>query len=123
VSHLSLRFFTSNFLLIASAPDNQGSDTRRGGGIVLLNIIGQCGPFLGTNVFPDAEAPRYVKGMTICAAFMFFTAFLALSLRVLLIFENRRLDKKYGPRIEDPAKYADAPVAEDNYGAKFRYVL
>ena len=24
-------------------PDNQGSDTRRGAGIVLLNLIGQCG--------------------------------------------------------------------------------
>ncbi|KAJ5345689.1 hypothetical protein N7452_003693 [Penicillium brevicompactum] len=102
--------------------NNQGSDTRRGGGIVLLNIIGQCGPFLGTNVFPDAEAPRYIKGMSICAAFMFFTAFLALSLRVLLIFENRGLEKKYGPRTDDP-KSTDAPVAEDNYGANFRYVL
>lgn len=112
----------SIFLLIASASDNQGSDTRRGGGIVLLNIIGQCGPFLGTNVFPDAEAPRYVKGMSICAAFMFFTAFLAFSLRVLLVFENRALEKKYGPRMEDDPK-SDAPVAEDNYGANFRYVL
>jgi hypothetical protein len=109
------------FLLIAWAADNQGSDTRRGGGIVLLNIIGQCGPFLGTNVFPDAEAPRYVKGMSICAAFMFFTALLALGLRVLLVFENRGLEKKYGPRTEDPK--SDAPVAEDNYGANFRYVL
>ncbi|CAI7578729.1 unnamed protein product [Penicillium bialowiezense] len=102
--------------------NNQGSDTRRGGGIVLLNIIGQCGPFLGTNSFPDAEAPRYIKGMSICAAFMFFTAFLAACLRVLLIFENRGLEKKYGPRTDDP-KATDAPVAEDNYGANFRYVL
>jgi hypothetical protein len=112
----------SIFLLIASASDNQGSDTRRGGGIVLLNIIGQCGPFLGTQVFPDAEAPRYVKGMTICAAFMFFTAFLALSLRVLLKFENRALEKKYGPHSEEETK-STALVAEDNYGANFRYVL
>lgn len=120
----SLGFSVGIFLLIASAPDNQGSDTRRGGGIVLLNIIGQCGPFLGTNVFPDAEAPRYVKGMSICAAFMFFNAFLALSLRVLLIFENRGLEMKYGPRTEeDPSKSTDTPVAEDNYGANFRYVL
>ncbi|KAJ5102640.1 hypothetical protein N7532_003169 [Penicillium argentinense] len=103
--------------------NNQGSDTRRGGGIILLNIIGQCGPFLGTNVFPDAEAPRYIKGMSICAAFMFFTTLLALCLRTLLVWENRQLDKKYGPRIEvDPSK-ADAALSEDNYGASFRYVL
>ncbi|CAI7603969.1 unnamed protein product [Penicillium crustosum] len=104
--------------------NNQGSDTRRGGGIILLNLIGQCGPFLGTNIFPDEQAPRYIKGMAICAAFMFFTTFLALCLRVLLVWENRRLDKKYGPRVdEDPTKCVDVPVAEDNYGANYRFVL
>ncbi|KAJ5779146.1 Major facilitator superfamily domain general substrate transporter [Penicillium paradoxum] len=104
--------------------NNQGSDTRRGGGIILLNLIGQCGPFLGTNIFPDEEAPRYVKGMSICAAFMFFTTVLALCLRVLLVWENRQLDKKYGPCIvHDPTKSVDAPVAEDNYGANYRFVL
>ncbi|KAJ5585516.1 uncharacterized protein N7459_005316 [Penicillium hispanicum] len=102
--------------------NNQGSDTRRGGGIILLNIIGQCGPFLGTNVFPDAEAPRYVRGMSICAAFMLFTTLLALSLRFLLVWENRQLEKKYGPQLEvDTAK--DEMATEDNYGASFRYVL
>ncbi|KAJ5142284.1 MOSC N-terminal beta barrel [Penicillium atrosanguineum] len=103
--------------------NNQGSDTRRGGGIILLNIIGQCGPFLGTNVFPDKEAPRFIKGMSICAAFMFFTTILALCLRFLLVWENRNLDKKYGPKIETETVKGDTPVAEDNYGASFRYVL
>ncbi|KAJ5662729.1 hypothetical protein N7462_011655 [Penicillium macrosclerotiorum] len=101
-----------------------GSDTRRGGGIILLNIIGQCGPFLGTNVFPDSQAPFYVKGMSICAAFMFFTTLLALSLRVLLVWENRQLDKKYGPKVEvDPTKGVAMTAGEDNYGASYRYVL
>lgn len=89
----------------------------------MLNIIGQCGPFLGTNVFPDAEAPRYVKGMSICAAFMFFTTLLALGLRCLLVWENRRLDTKYGPKIEPDPATGKAPVGEENYGANFRYVL
>ncbi|KAJ5179819.1 hypothetical protein N7492_003029 [Penicillium capsulatum] len=102
--------------------NNQGSDTRRGGGIILLNIIGQCGPFLGTNVFPDAQAPRYTEGMSICAAFMFFTTLLALGLRSLLVWENRGLDKKYGPQVEPDNKAAGA-AGEDNYGASFRYVL
>lgn len=30
--------------------NNQGSDTRRGAGIVILNLIGQCGPLLGTRL-------------------------------------------------------------------------
>ncbi|KAJ5567195.1 hypothetical protein N7535_006501 [Penicillium sp. DV-2018c] len=100
--------------------NNQGSDTRRGGGIILLNLIGQCGPFLGTNIFPDEEAPRFFKGMWVCAAFMFFTTFLALCLRILLVWENRRLDKQYGPPGQTKL---DVPVAEDNYGANYRYVL
>lgn len=28
--------------------NNQGSDTKRGAGITILNLIGQCGPLLGT---------------------------------------------------------------------------
>ncbi|KAF7714775.1 MFS-type transporter [Penicillium ucsense] len=103
--------------------NNQGSDTRRGGSIVLLNLIGQCGPFLGTNIFPDSGAPRYIKGMSICAAFMFFTAILALCLRLLLAWENRKLDNTYGPRVDSNPGKGGEIAAEDNYGAGFRYVL
>ncbi|PLB55397.1 MFS general substrate transporter [Aspergillus steynii IBT 23096] len=101
--------------------NNQGSDTRRGMGIVILNIIGQCGPFLGTNVYPETDGPRYIRGQSICAAFMFFTTILALSLRTLLAWENRRLDEKHGKKGEKDA--TAHTVAEDNYGAGFRYVL
>ena len=31
--------------------NNQGSTTRRGAGIMLLNLVGQCGPLLGMNCF------------------------------------------------------------------------
>ncbi|RAK86232.1 MFS general substrate transporter [Aspergillus costaricaensis CBS 115574] len=106
--------------------NNQGSDTRRGMGIVILNIIGQCGPFLGTNVFPASDAPRYVRGQSICAAFMFFTVILALALRTLLVWENRQLDKKYGTAAERAAQATtkgDLILGEENYGANYRYVL
>lgn len=87
-----------------------------------MNIIGQCGPFLGTNVFPDAEAPRFLKGMWICAAFMIFNFLLTTTLRFYLAWQNKRLDKKYGPRITaDSGK--DESATEDNYGSGFRYVL
>ncbi|EHA19396.1 hypothetical protein ASPNIDRAFT_208615 [Aspergillus niger ATCC 1015] len=106
--------------------NNQGSDTRRGMGIVILNVIGQCGPFLGTNVFPASDAPRYIRGQSICAAFMFFTVILALALRTLLVWENRRLDKKYGTAAERAAQATskgDLTLGEENYGADYRYVL
>ena len=36
--------------LILVRTDNQGSDTRRGMGIVMLNTIGQCGPLPVTKI-------------------------------------------------------------------------
>jgi hypothetical protein len=96
--------------------------------MVILNVIGQCGPFLGTNVFPDADNPRYIRGLSICAAFMFFTTFLALSLRTLLAWENRRLDKQYGTQTEQASQQDGGEKilyheAEENYGVNYRFVL
>lgn len=90
--------------------------------IVIINLIGQCGPFLGTTRFPSSQAPRYVKGMSICAAFMFFAALLALAQRFLLAWENKRLDKKYGSVVKSSVGVADSIMVE-NYGPNFRYVL
>ena len=103
-------------------PDNQGSDTRRDAGLVIINFVGQCGPVLGTRLYPKAEAPRYVKGMSICAAFMFFTALLALGLKMLLAWENGKLDQKYGKSVAGKKDQKRAIAAED-YGPNFRYVL
>lgn len=95
----------------------------------MLNIVGQCGPLLGTNVFPKNEAPRYHKGMWVSAAFTLFTGFLALCLRTLLVWENKKLDQKYGPKADgypedgvDPSSQSTA-VGEENYGPNFRYIL
>lgn len=103
--------------------DNQGSDTRRGAGLVMINVIGQCGPVLGTRVYPTSQAPRYVEGMSICAAFMFFCAVLALALRFLLIWENKKLDRTYGNDKAALRREGDAAFAVENYGPNFRYVL
>ncbi|CAG8970653.1 hypothetical protein HYALB_00003407 [Hymenoscyphus albidus] len=99
--------------------NNQGSDTRRGMGIVILNYIGQCGPILGTRLFPEGDRPYYSKGLWICAAFMLFNAFLAATLRCLLFWENRKLDEKYGKRDGS----VETRVGEENDGPRFRYVL
>lgn len=105
--------------------DNQGSDTRRGAGLVLINVIGQCGPILGTRIYPTSEAPRYIKGMSVCAAFMFFSAALAFALRILLVWENRKLDQKYNNNKAGEGSETDqgAAVAVEDYGPNFRYVL
>ncbi|KAI0009542.1 MFS general substrate transporter [Xylariaceae sp. FL0662B] len=109
--------------ILALTLNNQGSDTRRGMSIVLINLVGQCGPFLGTNVFPTNQGPRYVEGMSICAAFMFFSALLALAQRLLLAWENSKLDRKYGAATTDRNDLEFKDVAMENYGPNFRYVL
>lgn len=116
---------TRNLTLICKSQDNQGSDTRRGVGLVIINVIGQCGPILGTRLYPTSEGPRYIKGMTICAAFMFFAAAMAFALRLLLIWENRKLDQKYNNEKAGEGREADqrAAVAVEDYGPNFRYVL
>ena len=90
----------------------------------MLNLIGQCGPLLGTNVFPSTDGPRYVRGFSICAAFIFFNALLALTLRTLLVWENARLDKKHGlVNGGRDGKAATGEAAVENYGPSFRFVL
>ncbi|KAF2793118.1 MFS general substrate transporter [Melanomma pulvis-pyrius CBS 109.77] len=100
--------------------NNQGSDTKRGAGIAILNLIGQCGPLLGTRVYPARDGPYYRKGMWVCAAFMLFNGCLAAGLRALLVWENRRLDREFGP-VEH--KGDGGAVGLENDGPAFRYVL
>jgi MFS family permease len=126
------RFCTVSFTFTNVATDNQGNDTRRGTAIVILNMIGQCGPVLGTRLYPASEAPYYVKGQSVCAAFMFFTTLLVIGLRTLLAWENKQLDRNYGTLEEqDDRKRAsmtgsslvEKQVGVENYGPRFRYVL
>ena len=122
-------FLCSHFLCNAGITtdsvniDNQGSDTRRGAGLVLINVIGQCGPILGTRLYPTSEAPRYIKGMSVCAAFMFFSAAMAFALRILLVWENKKLDQKFNNKSGEGSETDHAAVAVEDYGPNFRFVL
>ncbi|TAQ83266.1 hypothetical protein B7494_g8409 [Chlorociboria aeruginascens] len=87
--------------------NNQGSDTKRGMGIVMLNTIGQCGPLLGTRLYPGGEQPYYRKA-----------------------WENRKLDKKFGSvaRMDargglDGGVQAEIGEGDEDDGPRFRYVL
>ncbi|GAA5938165.1 hypothetical protein JCM1841_001138 [Sporobolomyces salmonicolor] len=83
-------------LMLPFVANTHEDDSKRGAGFLLLNLVGQCGPFLGTRLYPAGQAPYYRKGMWICCAFMFFVTFLVVILRILLIRENRRRDALYG---------------------------
>ncbi len=104
--------------------NNQGSDSGRGTGIALLQMVGQCGPLLGTRLYPAAEGVYYVKGMSVCAAFMFFSAILALTLRQYLAWQNKKADEREAAQratMDDDEKTVN--VAGENFGFGFRYIL
>lgn len=96
--------------------NNQGTDTQRGVGIAMLNIIGQCGPLLGTRIFPTAEQPYYVKGMSICAGFMFFNAILTLSLRQYLAYMNKQFARAEAAQAEVMETVGESKGSEPDKG-------
>ncbi|PHH64580.1 hypothetical protein CDD81_4191 [Ophiocordyceps australis] len=85
-------FFSVVTLVIAWSINNQANQTRQGGGFVLMQLVGQCGPFVGIRLYPDADAPYYSRGMQACACAMFSVAVLALILRFYLVRRNRLAD-------------------------------
>lgn len=86
----AMGFFAAVTLIITWTLNNQESETGKGVGMTILNIIGQCGPLVGVRLFPKEEGPYYVKGMGICAGFMLGVAGLAGLLRVYLMRLNER---------------------------------
>lgn len=69
--------------------------------------------------------------MSICAGFMFFTAVVSLTLRILLVWENSRLERKNarssvpgnGENTVGQPDEKDKNVGIEDYGPGFRYVL
>lgn len=87
----AMGLFASVTLIITWTLNNQATSTGKGTGLTILNIVGQCGPFVGVHLFPESQGPLYVTGMAICAGFMAIgVAGLAGVLRWVLWRENRR---------------------------------
>ncbi|KAF8678859.1 mfs general substrate transporter [Rhizoctonia solani] len=99
---------------------NAGSETRRGVNMAMLNTIGQSMSILGSYIYPSREGPAYTRGFSICCAFAWWGVLVAISLSILLHFENRRRDKREGKLLidqtPDTAAHADKAMG-------FRYVL
>lgn len=85
-------FFNVVTLTVAWSINNQASESRQGGGFALMQIIGQCGPLVGTRLYPDRDAPFYAPGMQACAGAMLAVAVLAVFLRFYLSYLNRKMD-------------------------------
>jgi MFS family permease len=93
-------FFSCVTLIITWTINNQETDSKKGTGVALLQYFGQCGPLLGTRLYPESDGPLYLKGMAVCAGFMTLVAILAWVLRVVLIRENGRRRLENAARAE-----------------------
>ncbi|SCO39782.1 probable permease of the major facilitator superfamily [Fusarium fujikuroi] len=97
--------------------DNQGSSSKRGAGLAIFGMFGQCGPILGARLFPKSDGPFYHKGMWVCAGVLLAAALMAIILSVCLRMQNRHRDKVHGKSDPDhvPADIAEKGDAHPMY--------
>ncbi|RMY81546.1 hypothetical protein D0864_08267 [Hortaea werneckii] len=115
-------FFSAVTIVITWTVNNQPSDEGKGTGMAMLNIIGQMGPLVGTRLYPDAEAPYYVKGMAVCAVSMAMVAGLALALRLVLKAQNAKSSRVW--HVHEPEAEGEALVGSNSKssGGPFMYL-
>ncbi|KAK9476578.1 major facilitator superfamily domain-containing protein [Lipomyces japonicus] len=115
--------FCSVAVIMPWAVDNQGTDSKKGTGMFLLNLIGQCGPILGTRMFPSSDSPRYFRGMWVCFGCLVAVMALAIINRLYLQFLNHRLDKRWGKVEEQRAEEIDEVGVEREFNPTYRYII
>jgi dipeptide/tripeptide permease len=112
---LTINIFVSVAILLTWTANIHASQSKRTGGYIILTTVGQCGPLLGTNIFPSTQGPFYRRGMWISCAFCLLVAVLSTLLSCILIWENRKLDRK-----EHEAEARGEEILEGD--RRFRYI-
>ncbi|KAK8042755.1 hypothetical protein PG994_013238 [Apiospora phragmitis] len=118
-------FFNVVVLVVAWNINNQPSEGRRGGGFALMQVVGQCGPLLGTRLYPKGDEPYFEPGMWTCASAMAGVAVVALVLRLYLAHLNARMAAREGGGGEEvQGLVGGLPGMEGaNSRDRFRYML
>jgi MFS family permease len=101
--------------------NNNSSDSKRGAGLAVLAIFGQCSSFLSSAVFPKADAPFFVKGCAIGCGFTGAIVILSLGLYLRLAAINREKDRVFGI-VENENEQFDVTTLGDKH-PQFRYLL
>ncbi|CAK7220987.1 hypothetical protein SBRCBS47491_004373 [Sporothrix bragantina] len=87
----AIGFFNVVVLLIAWNLNNQRGEKRQGAAFALFQVIGQCGPLVGTRLYPDTDGPLFLRGMRTMAAAMLGVAVLGVVLTAVLRRRNALL--------------------------------
>ncbi len=119
-------FFNVVVLTIAWSVNNQrGGGARRGAGFALMQVVGQCGPLVGTRLYPDREGPYYARGMAVCAVAMGGVVVLVGGLRWWMGRMNQRWEREEGGEGGEEGEEGEALVGGGGRkaGRGFRYML
>lgn len=100
--------------------NNQGGESKKGAGMAILGVFGQCSSFISSSVFPNTDAPFYTKGCAIGCGMTGAIAIVALGLRISLALENKRRDRVHG--LVDENERVDVTDGGDSH-PNFRYML
>lgn len=73
---------------------NSYGESKQGVGLVIFGTVGQCGPVLGTNLFPDSDAPYYKKGMYVSASLLVGAFAIEWAAITYYFLVNQRQDKR-----------------------------
>lgn len=113
-----LIFVTTSVALVWNSNTNS-TGSSKAGGLWIMMTVGQCGPLLGTNVFPNSDAPFYRRGSWICCAFAVLSAVAGSLLSFLLWRENKRRDRIHGP-VREGQVDVSSPESQE---ANLRYII
>ncbi|PYH50708.1 putative MFS transporter [Aspergillus niger CBS 101883] len=99
--------------------NNQGGDSKRGAGMAILAIFGQCSSFVSSSLFPATDAPNYTRGCAAGAGLTGLVVVLGAVLHCKLRLENARRNRLYGRVTREHA--IDVTEAGDD-DPNFRYI-
>lgn len=85
----AMGLFSSVVLIITWNLNNQPSRKQKGLAMMVMNVVGQCGPLIGVNLFPRSHGPYYVSGMLVSGFCMLGVVVLAGVLKWRLACMNR----------------------------------
>lgn len=117
---LATQIFVSVALILTWVGNTHATDSKRAAGLAILATMGQCGPVLGTNIFPKTDKPYYRLGMWVsCGACLLVVVCSCLQMFVLWR-ANKKRDAKYGRNRDWVHLDVGAKRGNDKM---FRYVL
>ncbi|ETI24496.1 hypothetical protein G647_03865 [Cladophialophora carrionii CBS 160.54] len=117
---LAVLIFVSVAMTLTWVGNTHATDSKRAVALAILATGGQCGPVLGTNIFPKSEGPYYRKGMWVSCGACLLVVVTSVMQMGLLHRANKKRDEKYG-RDRDTVHLQNH--SESGNDKQFRYVV